>query len=422
MKDIDKRMNRIRNRLVREAAVRLALAALLWVFLSFLPAVGAAVYPLRIGAAILVLVVLPELFYKYVGLKSGRRAVNDMWAFGQQTLDDVSRGLAVSRAIQKDMKDAKPCLNVLHDQIGGAIVDSETAVVSVIEQLSLLNVRAGLQRVRLSESVESGKSLSESTHNRVESNRQIIGAIEARLGVQLKDLRSNLERTHLLGAEVLSLTPMVRIITSIAQQTQLLALNAEIEAARAGRAGRGFLVVANEVRKLSQQSSKAATEISEKIQTATAKVNSEMKQAEASVRQYDSSEEVSQLVGELAGMQKSFVQSSEFLLESIADVDASYVETVEKLSRALGQIQFHDVMKQRLEHVQQTLLEVRDHLAQLSEGGGHSGWDGLFATNFREILTGQVEGHRMASQTETHEAVVGGRTVAVEQRPDIELF
>ena len=74
MKDIDRRMNRIRNRLVREAAVRLALAALLWVFLSFLPAVGAAVYPLRIGAAILVLVVLPELFYKYVGLKSGRRA------------------------------------------------------------------------------------------------------------------------------------------------------------------------------------------------------------------------------------------------------------------------------------------------------------------------------------------------------------
>jgi len=100
----------------------------------------------------------------------------------------------------------------------------------------------------------------------------------------------------------------------------------------------------------------------------------------------------------------------------------SYAESVTRLSQALGHIQFHDVMKQRLEHVQDTLAEVRDHLSHLSEESERPGWDGLFSTTFREILTSQVEGHRMASQSVTHAAVVGGPVSQDNSRPDIELF
>jgi methyl-accepting chemotaxis protein len=69
-----------------------------------------------------------------------------------------------------------------------------------------------------------------------------------------------------LGDSSTEVGNVIKVITSIAQQTKLLALNATIEAARAGEAGKGFAVVANEVKELAKETAKATEDISRRIE------------------------------------------------------------------------------------------------------------------------------------------------------------
>jgi methyl-accepting chemotaxis protein len=85
----------------------------------------------------------------------------------------------------------------------------------------------------------------------------------------------------------------VTSVSQIAEQTNLLALNAAIEAARAGEAGRGFAVVADEVRKLAEQAQGAARDIVQLTQVVSSRVNSTSDAMEAGVSKVGEIERVS---------------------------------------------------------------------------------------------------------------------------------
>jgi methyl-accepting chemotaxis protein len=108
-------------------------------------------------------------------------------------------------------------------------------------------------------SEEMGASINEIAQNAAEAARVA--------GTAVRAAEVTTRTVSKLGASSQEIGEVVRTITSIAEQTNLLALNATIEAARAGEAGKGFAVVASEVKELAQETARATEDIAKRVET-----------------------------------------------------------------------------------------------------------------------------------------------------------
>ncbi len=368
LKERDNRhLRNVRWRLLLTFFLYVLSQAVFWLILPHVLGPDLAPFRARIAALEIECTLLPTLFSLAGAWWHALLIASDFGDIGKMSPCERLTLLAGRKAMMRELSDSKPYIDIMHDQIGDSLAESEREVVAAIEQIGRLIAQSDEQREHIAHSVKSGTDLTESTHVRVEQNKEVIAAIEMQLNEQNREMRVNLTRIRTLSGDVCALTPLIKVITSIATQTNLLALNAEIEAARAGSAGRSFSVVAMEVRKLAALSSKAAAEISEKIGSTCKKVESEMTEAQAALTRIEANNSMSHLVEDLSAMQQEFSKNGELLLQVISEVEANYAESVNRLSEALGHIQFQDVMRQRMGHVQEALAEMREHVLSFSE-------------------------------------------------------
>jgi len=142
----------------------------------------------------------------------------------------------------------------------------------------------------------------------------------------------------LLGERSKQISEIVNVINDIADQTNLLALNAAIEAARAGEQGRGFAVVADEVRKLAERTATSTSEISDMITSIQEEVDRTIQSMEYATKKVDTGVDLTNHAGDAFSSIVKRVDDLNTMVQQIASATEEMASTSEEISRDIESI------------------------------------------------------------------------------------
>jgi methyl-accepting chemotaxis protein len=393
-----------------------------WFEKEFLSSLGLAA-PLGNAVGTFIVVIAGFIGQRIVSLAFFRD-----WRLGVErreelTANRVENTTAAVLEVSNELRQVSTFNNVISGQLNSIVAETEKAAYDITARLNEIDAVVSRLGELVDSSVQESDELIGASEERIANNHALITRLDRYIAQRVAEAEADQKRIALVVDEARSLIELVDLIKSISGQTNLLALNAAIEAARAGEAGRGFAVVADEVRKLSAETDKAVNQINEGIQAVASSIEQQFQEKLKHNNIQAEREALQSFSAQLNDLGKNYQEMTQHDAEMLAQIHGSSQQLASMFMEALASVQFQDVTRQQIEQVIGALVRLNGHASLLADRLA-----ALDDPNFElRPLSGHLEeifaSYVMASQRDTHHAAMNDGAAGKEKGgPKIELF
>ncbi|KPG79161.1 chemotaxis protein [Pseudomonas moraviensis] len=232
-----------------------------------------------------------------------------------------------------------------------------SSVAAAINQLGAAAQEIARNAAQASNQASDARGLAEDGQQVVERSIKAMNQLSSMLSASSTNIES-------LNSKTVNIGQILEVITSISQQTNLLALNAAIEAARAGEAGRGFAVVADEVRNLAHRTQESAQQVQTMIEELQVGARESVSTMSDSQRHSQDSVEIANLAGERLNSVTLRIGEIDGMNQSVATATEEQTAVVESINVDITEI--NTLNQEGVENLQATLRACSDLEQQAS--------------------------------------------------------